>query len=127
MFGKAMVDLARTPAEVKEEIAKNSAPPSMPSAPLYGYGTCISFDEEDLAKLGIDELPAVGEMVHMVSMGKVTSVSENERENADGTKTKCCRCEIQLTHVAVENEDEEGPEDMARPNRSKRYQSEEAA
>jgi len=110
-FG-AMTDMARTPQEVKEELAKNmpiaSADMPKPMVPTYPYGLCISLDEETMDKLGIDgDLPEVGEMIHFCAMARVTSASMNEREGADGTKETCCRVELQITHLGLENEDEE--------------------
>lgn len=106
-----MVDLARSPAEIKEERAEmRSAPMSVaPSVPIYPYGMCLSMDEEVLAKLGLEgDLPEVGEMIHLAGMAKVTSVSEREEVQPDGTKKRCCRIELQITHLAAEDEDEEG-------------------
>jgi len=102
-----MVDMARDPEEIKEDMPAVEAP----SAPLYPYGLCISMDEETLEKLGLDgELPQVGMMIHLAGMAKVTSVSQNEREMSDGSKKNCCRVELQITHLATENEDEEDKE-----------------
>lgn len=104
-----MADMAKTPDEVKRDM-----PMAMPSsaskatAPVYPYGLCISIDQDDMAKLGLaGDLPQVGEMIHLAAMAKVTSVSENEREDTDGKKSKCCRVELQITHLATENEDDE--------------------
>lgn len=107
----AMVDLAKDPQEVKEEVAEMTSQPS-PAAmrvPVYPYGMCLSMNEDVLEKLDLDgDLPEVGDMIHVVAMGKVTSVSQNEQEQPDGTKKMCKRVEIQITHMAsIEDEDEE--------------------
>jgi hypothetical protein len=103
-----MIDMARDQEEIKEDMPKAI---EAPSAPVYPYGLCISLTEEELEKLGLDgELPKVGMMIHFVAMAKVTSVSQNERVEADGTKENCCRVELQITHLATENEDEEATE-----------------
>lgn len=108
---QSMVDMAKSPAEVKSDMATMPVAVSegaKPSVPVYPYGLCISLSEDELAKLGLDgDLPEVGEMIHLAAMAKVTSVSESEREESDGTKTKCCRVELQITHLATENEDDE--------------------
>ncbi len=104
-----MVDMARDPEEVKEDMKPASI--ETPSAPVYPYGLCISFDEDTLEKLGLDgSLPQVGMMIHLAGMAKVTSVSQNEREMPDGGKKNCCRVELQITHLATENEDDEEEE-----------------
>ena len=110
---QAMVDMAKTPADVKKEVGNTVMPssPAMadkPSVPTYPYGLCLALTEEEMAKLGLDgDLPSVGEMIHLCAMAKVTSVSESEREDTGGNKTKCCRVELQITHLATESEDEE--------------------
>ena len=125
MAFRSMVDMAKTPEDVKKEVGETAMPaPSMakPSVPTYSYGLCISLNEEDLAKLGItDELPEVGDMIHLAAMAKVTSVSESEREDTAGTKTKCCRVELQITHLATENEDDEEAEAEATKARQSRF------
>ena len=126
MAFRSMVDMAKTPEDVKKEVGNSIAAPvsaeSKPSVPSYPYGLCISLNEEDLAKLGITgELPEVGDMVHLVAMAKVTSVSESEREDTGGTKTKCCRVELQITHLATENEDDEEAEAEATKARQSRF------
>lgn len=121
----AMVDMAKTPAEAKEDIAE-SMPPTVsggnPQTPVYPYGLCISFDEETLEKLGMgdDELPEVGDMIHLIGMAKVTSVNQNEMEDAGGNKTVKKRIELQFTHLAAEDEDDEEPGEVDREARQQR-------
>lgn len=107
----AMVDMARTPEEVRKEIGDSPAMPSpmRSSAPTYPYGLCLSLDDEGMKKLGITELPPVGTLVHFCAMAKVTSASENEREGTDGGKETCRRVELQVTHLGLENESAEKP------------------
>lgn len=110
MFAK-MIDMARSPAEVKEEVAKSAPMPmgaGKPSAPTYPYGLCISLDDESIKKLGLEgEMPDVGTLVHFCAMAKVTSVSEHEQEGTDGAKTSCRRVELQITTLGLESEDAE--------------------
>lgn len=108
-----MTDMARTPNEVKEEIAENSPSPigsKMSTAPVYPYGLCLCLEDEALEKLKMQGMPEVGATVHFAALARVTSVSENEREGTDGDKTKCRRVELQITHLAIENEDREASE-----------------
>lgn len=111
MAFEGMVDLARSPKEIKDERSEakaSMAPASEPSVPIYPYGMCLSMDEEVLKKLGLDgDLPDVGEMIHIAGMAKVTSVSEREEVQPDGSKKACCRVELQITHLAAEDEDRE--------------------
>jgi hypothetical protein len=102
-----MVDMARTPAEIKKDLAPIAMPSPDATAQVYPYGLCLSFDQDILDKLELDGACSVGDTIHLVAFAKVTSCSENERERADGTKEKCCRIELQITQLAVEDEDAE--------------------
>lgn len=110
---QAMVDMAKSPAEIKKDMPSMPMPASTseggPKMPVYPYGLCISLTEEEMAKMGMqNELPAVGDMIHLAAMAKVTSVSQNERVDEAGNKTNCCRVELQITHMAsIEDEDAE--------------------
>lgn len=109
-----MVSMAKTP----EDIAK-SMMPMMPDGPSqYPYGLCISLNHDDLAKLGLDADCQVGDMVHLFAMAKVTSVSSNASESSES-----CRIELQITDLAVEDEDNEDAEPASQKRASKRYGS----
>lgn len=111
MYSVKMMDMGKTPAEIKEESALYDAPlPVSSMVNRYPYGLCISLSEDELTKLGLsDEKPDVGDMIHLFAMARVTSVSENEK--SDGTKS--CRVEMQITHLGVEDENMEGMEEEA--------------
>ena len=93
-----MTDMARSPAEMKE---RNSPGVVGGSREKYGYGTSVTLDAEALKKLGIKELPEVGDEYHIVAIGKVTSTAKNANETNDST-----RMEIQFTHLKLTHEDE---------------------
>lgn len=102
----AMVDLAKTPAEVKEEVKAMTMPamamPDRPKVPEYPYGLCISMEDETLEKLKLDgDLPAVGEMIHFMTTAKVTNASMRESVGDDGKTKKCCRIELQITEIGL--------------------------
>lgn len=96
-----MVDLARTPAEKVE-----AALPAPASTPDYPYGLCICLTQDELSKLDLDDEVEVGDMIHLFAMAEVTSVSKVQR---DGEAS--CRVELQVTHLAVEDEDDEDAPD----------------
>jgi hypothetical protein len=112
MFFAAMIDMAKTPEQVKEETAPAKAlslGDRAPTVPVYPWGLCIRLEDDTLAKLNLgQEMPSVGEMIHLCAMAKVTSVSENESEDGNGGKTTRRCIELQITHLAVEDEDQEG-------------------
>lgn len=110
------VDMAMTQEEKKESlpvIGGNSG------QPIYPYGLCISLTEKELEKLKMPDDANVGDLIHLHALGKVTSVSKRDTES--GT---CCRIEIQLTHVAAEDEGDENEEaeaSMPSPSYKKMY------
>lgn len=114
----SMVDLARTPEEVKEEIAE-SRPAGLPKAavPTYPYGLCLYLDDDTLEKLGIDgDLPDAGDTIQFQAIGRVTSASQNECTTESGEKEIKRRIELQITHMdAGSVEEEQDP--SARRNR----------
>lgn len=115
-----MVDMANTPQKTEEQ------PMPVMQQPIYPYGLGICLGHDELAKLDLDADCEVGDMIHLMAMAKVTSISK--RENSDGED---CRIELQITHLAVEDEDEEAEENedeeiaeekqKYRPNPSKFY------
>jgi hypothetical protein len=101
----AMVDMAKSPAEAKED----AMPMALREPNRYPSGLCIFLDEDMLEKLDLDadELPNVGEMIHLCALAKVTAVSQTEQQSEGSEKKRCCRIELQITHLATENEDRE--------------------
>lgn len=100
----SMVDMALTGEELKENTLP--AMPEMASQPRYPYGLSISLSEKELEKLKLSAECEVGDMIHLVGMAKVTSISANDTQ--DG---KSCRIELQITHLELEDEDEEVEEE----------------
>lgn len=113
----SMVDMARSPEEIQETMPTM---PEAPKGPVYPYGLCIRLSEDELEKLGIDgDLPAIGDMVHLHAMAEVTSARAEKTREADGGE-KTCRCiELQITHLAAENEDEEDGEERLSRNEAR--------
>ena len=106
----AMKDMARSPEELKKDRDMPAPVAARIEGPTYPYGLSLCLNDETLAKLGIDgDMPDVGDMIHLVAMAKVTCASESETTSLDGGKETCRRIELQITHMACENEDEETP------------------
>jgi len=97
-----MKDMAISPEEQKEMVEFSI--PTM-DAPSYPYGLCISLTEKELEKLDLSPDCEVGDMIHLFAMAKVTSVSINETQDGE-----CCRVELQITHLELEDEDGENEE-----------------
>ena len=111
MFHAPMVDLAKSPAEVKSDMKMMAMPAtadSKPSVPEYPYGCCISLDDDVLEKLGLaGDMPAAGEMIHFCAVAKVTNASMSERIDSEGNKQSCCRVELQIIQMGVPGADGE--------------------
>ena len=71
--------------------------PSMISSPEYPYGLEICLDECTLEKLGIEELPKVGDMVMISAMAKVCAVSEREMRDDEMDR----RMSLQITEMGL--------------------------
>lgn len=100
-----------TSMEYDDEDSMDAAQPiPMPSKPAFPYGLRITLSEKELKKLNIDHQEAeVGGIFHGHFMARVTSVSEDKRENGE----VCCRIEAQIEDLAIESEDAENEADEA--------------
>jgi|GEM_PF-1513978 hypothetical protein len=100
-----MIDMAKSPARIAEEATPAKCAPS-PVAE-YPYGLCISFDDDTLAKLGLDgELPQVGDIFEFCAVAKVTCASSNESIDPATGETKACkRVELQIIAMAPREDD----------------------
>lgn len=102
-----MVSMERTKAE-KKAAEKLYASPSA-DVPEYPYGLCLSLGKEEMAKLGIDGLPEVGEELHLYAICKVTRVSSSAsiRDTDEDSKG----VDLQITEMAlVDNDADEASE-----------------
>lgn len=99
-----LVSLELTKAERKKEAEPLSAP--MAERPLYPYGTSLYLNDETLAKLGIDEMPAVGTTFMIEAVVKVTGTSEREYEGGSHRTL-----DLQITEMSLEEGEEEAAEE----------------
>lgn len=81
------------------EEAKEYTQPSVSEAPEYPWGLCINLDDDQLAKLGLKGLPAVGAEIHIIAKGTVTSTSSNARQDGDSEASMS----VQITDMAIAN------------------------
>lgn len=91
-----MVNMKLTPKEAKEYTDNLK-----PLAPEYPYGLRISLCEEDLAKLGITALPAVGQKLALNATAAVVSVSTYQADDASDNGRDEQRVELQITDMAL--------------------------
>lgn len=92
-----LVNLAMKPSEAKEEAG--CAPVCDP--PKYPYGTCLYLCEDELKKLGIKEMPAVGTEIPIQAVAKVVGTSE--RETQEGSRKTL---DLQITKMGFGIEEE---------------------
>lgn len=63
--------------------------------PAYPWGLRISLNDESLKKLGVAELPAVGETLQVTCMVEVVGVSQHQEKDGDA----CRSVELQITDM----------------------------
>ncbi len=77
-----MVDMSLTPADRKEkQILIEEMPPE------YPWGLHVRLEDRELKLLGFETLPAVGDVLPIKAMAKVTSVSQDDREGGEVSRS----------------------------------------
>lgn len=100
-----MTDMARSTADISSE-AQSIVMPNVSDLPEYDYGLNISFNQDTLDKLDLDEDVQVGDFIHLHAFAKVTSISQPP--GAD----KPDRISLVMTHICcAEDEDQENETD----------------
>jgi hypothetical protein len=97
-----VVSMERTEAEKKAAEERYKEGP-VASGPDFPWGLCINLGKDELAKLGIKELPEVGDEFHVYAVTRVTRVSASASEGGEDSKG----VELQITHMGAMQEDEE--------------------
>ena len=96
-----IVSMERTKKE-KEDAEKRWSTDFAPDGPDYPYGLCLSLDEITLKKLGIEELPEIGDEFHIYAVCRVTRVSASASENGFSSQG----VELQITEMGAMHEDD---------------------
>lgn len=87
----------------KEEADEQyGSPTKLADTPEYPYGLEISLNDEAIAQLGLDPLPAVGKEMMIRARVKVSRTSAHE--TMGGEAEKCLS--LQITDMAVEDEEQ---------------------
>lgn len=68
--------------------------------PAYPYGTSIDLDETALTKLGVTDLPQVGDELGATMVLKVKSVSAYDSESTEGSRRSLC---LQITDMELQS------------------------
>lgn len=102
MAFRRMADMEMTPAEKVEDMM-----PSAIGTPRdYPVGLTITLTDKELEKLDCDDECEVGDMIHLFAMAEVTGVNKTQRNGENSV-----RIELQITHLGIEDEDEETESD----------------
>lgn len=88
--------MALTPEEAGE--TEGQAHAALPDLPKHPYGLELSLDHSTMGKLGMEEVPKVGDEYHVIAKGRVTHAAEQEQQ--DGSSKRSAR--VQITHMAAE-------------------------
>ena len=74
----ALKDMKYTPAELKEEAKEMTVTGARPT---YPWGLQLNLDGDTLEKLGVEDLPKVGDYITIVGLCCVKSVSQTSRDD----------------------------------------------
>lgn len=96
-----IVSMERTAAEKKAAEERYSTM-SPGNGPDYPWGLCLNLGKDELDKLGIKDMPAVGDEFHVYCVCKVTRVSQSASEQGEDSKG----VELQITSMGAMREDE---------------------
>lgn len=104
MNKNGMVSMARTPSAIKKGMNPVSS-----MASKYPYGVSISLDNDTLKKLGITELPEMGDEYQIIGVAKVTHASSASSEAGQNTSMELTITHLNLTHEDDVEEKSESP------------------
>ena len=107
----ALVDLKRSKADKAEEAQEATGGPAGDD---YPYGLCLNIDNDELAKLGVSQLPNVGDEFHITAVAKVTRTSSSASENDESSGMSLQITMMELS--AEDSEDEAGERGAAAEN-----------
>lgn len=98
-----MTDMVSLKLDNKESTAEGSA--MVADKPAYPYGTSIDLDETALQKLGIKNLPAVGDVQYLEAIVSIRSVSAYDSDSQkDGARRSVC---LQITDMRLTGSDDD--------------------
>jgi len=93
----------------KEERDEQSPQPMETSkGPQYPYGLSINLDDGTLEKLGVDELPKVGEYITIVALACVKSTSERSDDGGESERS----VSLQIEKMRLGGDDDGDDDDV---------------
>lgn len=76
-----LADMHITDEEKKDGEPRCCDRPDGYDGPDYPWGLGLNLDGDTMAKLGLTEMPKIGEVLHLEAIAKVNSLSQNSSEN----------------------------------------------
>ncbi|CUI38286.1 Uncharacterised protein [Achromobacter xylosoxidans] len=92
-----LIDMKLSPEEAKEMDCSAGCLGAEDGGPKYPWGLILSLDDDTLRKLGVSELPKVGQQMHLMAVVEVCTTSQHA--NQEGTD-KCVS--LQITQLGLE-------------------------
>lgn len=86
----------------KADKAEDKQAPIESISPDYPWGLCIHLDGDEMDKLGIKVMPAVGSEMVLVCKVKVTRTAQSASEYTQGDDTRCI--DLQITDIGFEEQ-----------------------
>ena len=99
-----MIDMARTP----KELDTSEKDCCISDEEKYPWGLRINLDSDELEKLGITDLPKVGEDIKLEAVVRVQSVSELEEVGNDVDRS----VGLQITKMGLISESKDASDDL---------------
>ena len=97
--------MSLTSMKMSKKDAKEEFEVKAEDRPRFPHGLTLHLDDDSLKKLGITELPAVGDEMIVVGIGKIESSHENRRQSGVDRSVS-----IQLEQLEVGSvDDDENP------------------
>lgn len=90
-----LVSMKRTKDDKRKDMGSPAEVTSI--APDYPWGLCIHLEADELAKLGMKEMPTVGTEMPITAVVKVTRVSQSAVEGSDDQKS----VDLQVTSLGI--------------------------
>lgn len=88
-----MISLKMTKKEKDERSAES---PKSESTPEYPWGTTLTFNDENVAKVGLEKAD-IDDEYHIEGIGKIVNISSHE--NSDGTKRQSVELQVQKIEI----------------------------
>lgn len=102
--------LASMERTAKEKKAAEERMKPMEAGPDFPWGLSVNLGDAELKKVGIKELPEIGDQYTIVAIAKVTRVSANASEDSANRSVEFQITDLALEETEIEEEGDDGDE-----------------